>query len=35
VEFKGLGFNNYFGKRKKEEEFLDDLDFDRGYFKWE
>ncbi|HQK41484.1 MAG TPA: 3'-5' exonuclease, partial [bacterium] len=35
VEFKGLGFNNYFGKKKKEEEFLDDLDFDRGYFKWE
>ncbi|HPB58351.1 MAG TPA: 3'-5' exonuclease [Bacteroidales bacterium] len=35
VEFKGLGFNNYFGKKKKEEEFLDDLDFDRGYFRWE
>ncbi len=35
MEFRGLGFNNYFGKKKKEEDFLDDLDFDRGYFKWE
>ncbi len=35
IEFKGLNFNNYFGKNKKNDDFLDDLDFDRGSFRWE
>jgi DNA helicase-2/ATP-dependent DNA helicase PcrA len=35
MDFIGLGFNNYFGKSKRTDDFLDDLEFDRGNFKWE
>ncbi len=35
LDFRGLGFNNYFGKNKRTDDFLDDLEFDRGSFRWE
>ena len=34
LEARGLGFNNYFGKSKKTDDFLDDLEFDRNNFNW-
>jgi len=35
LEFRGLSFNNYFGKNKRNDDFLDDLEFDRGSFSWD
>ena len=35
IDFKGLGFNNHFRKNKSEEDFLDDLEYDRNSFSWE
>ena len=35
LEFRGLNFNNYFGKNKRNDDFMDDLELDRGNFSWE
>jgi DNA helicase-2/ATP-dependent DNA helicase PcrA len=35
LEFRGLSFNNYFKKSSGNDDFLDDLDLDRGNFSWE
>jgi DNA helicase-2/ATP-dependent DNA helicase PcrA len=35
IEFKGLDFNNHFRKNKSEEDFLDELEYDRHSFSWE
>ena len=34
VDFKGIGFTDYFKRNASNDDFLDDLDFDRGSFKW-
>lgn len=35
LEFKGIDFTNYFGKHSSDKDFLDDLDLNRNFFKWE
>ncbi len=35
ISFKGIGFTDYFGKNNSTDDFMDDLDFNRGSFKWE
>jgi hypothetical protein len=35
IDYRGLSFNNYFGKNRNNDDFLDDLDIDRGNFSWE
>ena len=35
IDFKGIGFTNYFGKSMTDNDYLDDLDLNRNYFKWE
>jgi len=35
LNFKGVGFTDYFKKGGSNDDFLDDLDFDRGNFNWE
>jgi DNA helicase-2/ATP-dependent DNA helicase PcrA len=35
LEFKGIDFTNYFGKSSSNNDFLDDLDLNRNFFKWE
>lgn len=35
IDYRGLSFNNYFGKNRTNDDFLDDLDIDRGSFSWE
>ncbi|MFZ2664015.1 MAG: 3'-5' exonuclease, partial [Patescibacteria group bacterium] len=35
IDFKGVGFTSYFGKNMSNNDFLDDLDLNRNFFKWE
>jgi superfamily I DNA/RNA helicase len=35
IDFKGIGFTSYFGKNMSNNDFLDDLDLNRNFFKWE
>lgn len=38
IDFKGINFTNYFGnhfKSTSDNDFLDDLDLNRNFFKWE
>lgn len=35
LEFRGLGFNNYFKTSTGNDDFLDDLELDRNNFSWE
>ena len=35
VDFRGLDFNDHFRGNKSDEDFLDDLEYDRNSFSWE